>query len=276
MPLLWLRVAVVLYAAGLLYALALLTRHGEAWQRIIVPIVSLGMVFHFVSLTEAALIEHLSFASVHYSESLLAFIIMAVFMVARVRYKTTSPGLFIFPIVFLLTFASAIAQAPLKFSSPMLRSGWVFLHIALIFTGYAALFLSFGASLLYLLQARTLKSKLKTKPKGGIGVTSRLPALETIDEIGYKALLLGFPFMTFGLIAGAAIAQSKFGPNYFVDPKIMLSLLMWVVYVVLLYTRWNNGWRGRRAAYLVAFAFLAALGAWAANFFSSVHQFVAP
>jgi len=271
MPLVWLRVAVVFYAAGLFYTLALLGRRAESWKRIIVPIVSLGMVFHFVSLAEAAALEHLSFASVHYSESLLAFIIMFAFMVVRVIYKTTSPGLFVFPLVFLLTFASAIAQAPLVFTNPLLRSGWVLLHIALIFTGYAALFLSFGASLLYLLQARTLKAKKKSKSQGGFA--SRLPALETIDDIGYKSLLLGFPFMTFGLVAGAVLAQARFGSAYFLDPKIMLSLLMWVVYVLLLYMRWNNGWRGRRAAYLSAFAFIAALGAWAANFFSSVHRF---
>jgi ABC-type uncharacterized transport system permease subunit len=82
--------------------------------------------------------------------------------------------------------------------------------------------------------------------------------------------------MTFGLVAGAAIAQIKFGPVYFHDPKVMLSLLLWVVYVVLLYTRWNHGWRGRRAAYLAAFAFIAALGAWVANYFSSIHRFAAP
>ena len=40
-----------------------------------------------------------------------------------------------------------------------MRSGWIFVHIALIFTGYAALFLSFAASILYLLQERSLKSK---------------------------------------------------------------------------------------------------------------------
>ena len=273
MPLVWLRVAVVFYAAGLLYALALLGRRAESVRRIIVPIVSLGMVFHFVSLAEAAGLERLSLASVHYSESLLAFIIMFIFMVVRVVYKTTSPGLFVFPIVFLLTFASAIAQAPLVFTNPVLRSGWVFLHIAMIFTGYAALILSFGASLLYLLQANTLKTKLKSRSQEGFA--SRLPALETIDDIGYKSLLLGFPFMTVGLVAGAVIAQAKFGSVYFLDPKIMLSLLMWVVYMVLLYMRWNNGWRGRRAAYLAAFAFIAALGAWVANFFSSVHRFVA-
>ncbi len=273
MPLLWLRVAVCFYAIGLLYALALLSRRGERWQRIIVPAVSLGMVFHFVSLTEAGIREHVT-ATVHYSESLLAFVIMLLFMIIRVRYKTTSPGIFIFPLVFLLTFASAIAQAPLQFNDPLLRNGWVLVHITLIFTGYAALFLSFVASLLYLVQARSIKSKAKLKPTGGL--SSRLPSLQTIDDIGYKSLLLGFPFMTFGLVTGAVLAQAKFGPVYFRDPKIMLSLLMWFVYVILLYTRWNSGWRGRRAAYLAAFAFMAALGAWAANFFSNVHRFIAP
>jgi ABC-type uncharacterized transport system permease subunit len=274
MPLLWLRVAVSCYAAGLLYALALLSRRGESWRRIIMPIVSLGMVFHFISLAEAAAIEHLTLASVHYSESLLAFLVMLIFMIVRVKYKTTSPGLFVFPLVFLLTFVSAIGQAPLRFSNPVLQRGWVFLHIALILTGYAALFISFTASVLYLVQTRSLKDKRHVGQTPGI--SSRLPALEVIDDIGYKSLLLGFPFMTLGLVAGAAIAEARFGPVYFGDAKVMLSLLMWLVYVVLLYTRWNNGWRGRRAAYLAAFAFIAALGAWVANFFSSFHRFVTP
>jgi len=50
--------------------------------------------------------------------------------------------------------------------------------------------------------------------------------------------------------------------------------LMWAVYMILLYTRWNSGWRGRRAAYLATFAFLVAIGAWAANYFSAMHRFV--
>ena len=38
---------------------------------------------------------------------------------------------------------------------------------------------------------------------------------------------------------------ARYGTRYFADPKILLSGLMWVVYMVLLYTRWNAGWRGR-------------------------------
>jgi ABC-type transport system involved in cytochrome c biogenesis permease subunit len=41
----------------------------------------------------------------------------------------------------------------------------------------------------------------------------------------------------------------------------------------LLYMRWSSGWRGRRAALLATVAFVVALGAWAANYFSRVHSF---
>ena len=177
------------------------------------------------------------------------------------------PGIVIFPIVFLLTFTSAVGQQPVTFASPTLRSSWIFVHVVMIFTGYAGLFLSFGASLLYLMQERALKAKSVD------GLLSKLPSLETIDDIGYKSLLFGFPFMTFGLIAGSVLAIEKYGPLFFTDPKILLSFIMWIVYMLLLYTRWNSGWRGRRAAMLATCAFVIALGVWAANSFSRVHRF---
>jgi ABC-type uncharacterized transport system permease subunit len=244
--------------------LALLTKRGERFTRIIVPAVSLGMVFHLVSLVEAVRVEHLTLASVHHAESLLAFVLMLVFMVVRVRYKTTSTGIFLFPLVFFLTFASSMARVPLHLErvSPTLRTSWIAGHVALIFIGYAALFLSFIASLLYIVQARALKAKLKAK--AGLS-SSKLPPLEVIDDIGYKALLLGFPFMTAGLLMGVVIVQSRVGTSYLGDPRVVFSLLMWAVYMILIYTRWSSGWRGKRAAYLATVAVFIALIAWVVN-----------
>ena len=51
----------------------------------------MGMVFHFVSLTELFLSGHIVWASVHNSESLLAFLSMVFFMIIYTIYKTTSP-----------------------------------------------------------------------------------------------------------------------------------------------------------------------------------------
>jgi len=268
MPILWLRVALGCYAVGLLYALVALTRSSDLLNRIALHAAYLGMVFHFVSLTDAFLQSgQIAMASVHNAESVLGFLIMVVFLLVYMVYKTTSPGIVIFPLVFILTFIAASGEAPFLVTSSSMRTGWLFAHIALIFTGYAALILSFGASLLYLVQERALKSK---QPNG---ILSRLPALEVIDEIGFRSLLLGFPFMTLGLVAGTVVAQSTFGRVDLLDPKILLSILMWVVYLILLYTRWSAGWRGRRAAYLAASAFVFALIAWAANYFSAIHRF---
>jgi len=270
MSIFWLRVALGFYGVGLLYALVALTRTSDLFNRVALHAAYLGMVFHLVSLTEGVfLADHVTIAMVHNSESLLAFLIMAVFMIAYLIYKTTSPGIIVFPLVFLLTFMAATRQQPILLMSPGLRTSWLFAHIGLIFTGYAALVLSFCASVLYLIQQHSLKSK---RPNG---ILSRLPALEDIDQIGYRALLLGFPFMTLGLIAGSVVAESTYGRIDFQDPKILLSLLMWAVYLIMVYTRWIAGWRGRKAAVMASVAFAAAVVAWAANYFSSIHRFVA-
>jgi ABC-type uncharacterized transport system permease subunit len=270
MALIWLRVALVFYGAGLLYALVALTRTSEILSKVALHAAYLGMVLHFVSLVEAVVSTgQLTLASIHNSESLLAFLIMVVFMLAYLVYKTTTPGIVVFPLVFLLTFVAATGQQPLVFTSGALKKGWLAAHILMIFTGYAALFLSFGASLLYLLQERALKLKSSS------GMFSRLPALQVIDDIGYRSLLLGFPFMTLGLIAGSVVAESTYGRVDFLDPKILLSVLMWAVYLVMVYTRLSAGWRGRRAAMLASVAFVAAIVAWMANYFSGMHRFIA-
>ena len=254
MSLLWLRFALACYFIGLVYAFVALSRTSDLFSRIALHAASLGMVFHFVSLTELYLAGQ---------------VVWTFFMIIYAIYKTTSPGVVVFPVVFFLTFVAALDEQPVLLTAFVSSKGWLFAHIILIFTGYAALLVSFGASLLYLLQERRLKSKKPTS------LIAFLPALEVIDQIGYRSLLLGFPFMTLGLITGSivAITAPHVGHVDFLDPKILLSVLMWAVYMLMVFTRWNSGWRGRRAAVLATFAFVAALAAWAANYFSAIHRF---
>lgn len=262
----WLRVALALYALGLLYVLVALTRTKEIVNRIALHAAYLGMIFHFVAIAETVHQSgELSLASLSLAASILGFLIMVVFLLVYMVYQTTSPGIVVFPVVFLLTFLGLTGE-PFVLTSSSARQGWLIAHISLIFAGYAALVLSFSASLIYLIQEHMLKTKRST------GMVSRLPALEVTDEIGFRSLLIGFPFMTAGLVAGLIIAQASFGHINFQDPKILLSLLTWAVYLVLLYTRWSAGWRGRRAAYLAGGVFAMAIVAWAANYFSAVHR----
>jgi len=289
MAIIWLRVALALYGLGLVYVLVALTRTPtrakELLNRLALHAAYLGMVFHFVAIAEAVRQSgQLSLASLSVAASALGFLTMVVFLIVYMMYQTTSPGIVVFPLVFLLTFVGATGQEPFVLTSSTARTGWLVVvltsstartgwlvaHISLIFAGYAALVLSFSASLLYLIQERTLKAK---RPGG---LLSRLPALQVTDEIGFRSLLVGFPFMTAGLAAGMVIAQARFGRVDILDPKILLSVLMWAVYLVLVYTRWSAGWRGRRAAYLAAGVFAMAIVAWAANYFSAVHRLARP
>src|ERR1700704_3568407 len=129
MSILWLRVALGCYAVGLLYALVALTRTSDLLNRVALHAAYLGMIFHLVSLTEAGLVSgQLALTSVQNVESVLGFLIMVVFMVVFLVYHTTSPGIVVFPVVFLLTLVAATGRQPLL--SPGVHRGWLFTHIA--------------------------------------------------------------------------------------------------------------------------------------------------
>ena len=185
--------------------------------------------------------------------------------------RTVALGIFILPISFLLGLIPAFnpGQESTTFPMiPMIHTGWIFLHVALLLAAYAALLLSLLASLLYLVQERRLKQKFPT--------ITWLPPLETTDQIALKALLIGLPCMTAGLLIGSLIAQATVGASYFRDPKILLAFAMWLVYVAMIHIRRIAGLRGRRAVYLSSFVFMVVLCVWGANQLSAVHRFPTP
>src|SRR3984893_230038 len=112
MALLWLRFALGCCFFWLTYPFFALSRTSDLFSRVALHAVSLGMVFHFVSLVELFLSGHVVWASVHNGESLLAFFSLTFFMIVYAIYKTTSPGVVVFPIVFFLTFVAAIDEQP--------------------------------------------------------------------------------------------------------------------------------------------------------------------
>jgi ABC-type uncharacterized transport system permease subunit len=278
MSLLWLRVAVLLYGIAALAVLPAALYDRPRWRHIAIPATIAAVLFHFVSLAEMLNAAHRALPPVfeiatHETQSLLGLILALAFLLVYWRYKTVSLGVFILPICFLLGIVPAFhpgqeSTASPMFPIPMIHTGWIFLHVALLLAAYAALLLSLLASLLYLVQERRLKQKSPTLPW--------LPPLETIDQIALKALLFGFPCMTAGLLIGSLIAQDTVGASYFRDPKILLAFAMWLVYIAMIHIRRIAGLRGRRAVYLSSFVFFLVLAVWAANQFSAVHRFNAP
>ena len=274
MSLLWLRLAVLLYAIAALAVLPAALYNRPRWRHVAVPAALAGAFFHFVSLAEMLYAAHRALpVDTHETLSMLGLLLAIAFLVLSTMYRTVSFGIFLLPIIVLLTLVPAFHPGHEIIAYPLIRTGWLFLHVVLLLAAYAALFLSLIASLLYLIQERRLKQKR-------VGSTSaallRLPPLDTIDGIALKSLLFGLPCMTAGLLIGSVVALQTIGPAFFADPKVLLSLAMWVAYSAMIFIRKHSGLRGRRAVYLSSFAFLFVLAVWAANQLSAVHRFRAP
>jgi ABC-type uncharacterized transport system permease subunit len=269
MSLLWLRVAVLLYGMAALAVLPVALYDRPRWRHIAIPATIAAVLFHFVSLAEMLNAAHHSLpVDTGETQTLLGLLLAIAFLVVYWRYKTVSLGIFILPLCFLLGLVPAFHPGQESTTFPILNTGWIFLHVALLLAAYAALLLSLLASLLYFIQERRLKQKSPT--------LRWLPPLETVDQIAHKALLFGFPCMTAGLLIGSLIAQATVGASYFRDPKILLAFAMWLAYVAMVHIRRMAGLRGRRAVYLSSFVFLVVLAVWAANQLSTVHRFTTP
>ncbi len=271
MELLWIRGATVLYGVASICALP-----AVLWARTRFRTACVGLAFAAALLQCAAFAQEFAatrrFAptDLHEVQAALGLLIALAFLMIALQYRTVLFGLFAMPMAFLLALPSALGADLYAFSSPLIRGGWIAVHVAALLAADTALVFSLLASSLYLMQERRLKRKAAP------GFFAWLPPLETMDRIAQSTLVLGFLCMTLGLFAGSLIAQERVGATYFEDPKVLLSFAMWLVYVLILAVRQSKGLRGRQAVYVSSVAFLLVLSVWAANLLSSVHRFSAP
>jgi cytochrome c-type biogenesis protein CcsB len=84
----------------------------------------------------------------------------------------------------------------------------------------------------------------------------RLNLAETLDNISYRVIGLGFPLLTIGIIAGAVWANEAWGSYWSWDPKETWALITWLVFAAYLHARITRGWQGRRPAILAASGFV--------------------
>ncbi|GAB4260954.1 MAG: c-type cytochrome biogenesis protein CcsB [Deferrisomatales bacterium] len=198
-----------------------------------------------------------------------AWSIMVIYLVFEYLYGYRSIGAFVAPLGFLgiavVSFSPNISSEiqPLV---PALQSNWLTAHVVTCFFGYAAFAVSFAISIMYLIRKRT---------EAGGGGEGILPPSRVLDELAYKAVAVGFPLLTLGILTGAAWANYAWGTYWSWDPKETWSLITWFVYAAYLHARFTAGWRGNRLAWLSIIGFAAVLFTyWGVNFIlSGLHSY---
>jgi ABC-type transport system involved in cytochrome c biogenesis permease subunit len=80
---------------------------------------------------------------------------------------------------------------------------------------------------------------------------------EDLDEIGYRAIAIGYPIFTLGALIFAMIwAQEAWGRFWGWDPKEVWALITWLFYAAFLHLRLSRGWLGKKSAWLSVIGFI--------------------
>jgi cytochrome c-type biogenesis protein CcsB len=177
------------------------------------------------------------------------------------RYRQRVLALIALPIALaMMLYATTIPAAAEELVPALQNNLLLSVHVAVAIVAYGTFSVAFGAAVLHLLQPA----------EGRRG----LPRPELLDEIGYRAVVIGFPFLTLVIVLGAVWADVAWGSYWSWDPKETASLVTWLIYGAYLHARVVRGWRGDRAAWLLVVGFGAVLFTYFGNlFFGGLHSY---
>lgn len=200
---------------------------------------------------------HAPLSNLYESVVFFSWTIVLIYGILELKYKYRVIGAFVVPFALLgMAWAQLALNSGIEPLVPALQSNWLLYHVITCFLGYAAFAVACGISIMYLIKER-LEGANGDSPAGGI--VAMFPSIKVLDDLNYKAIMVGFPLLTIGIVTGAAWANYAWGTYWSWDPKETWSLIVWFVYAAFLHARMTRGWVGRRAAILSIVGFVATI-----------------
>jgi cytochrome c-type biogenesis protein CcsB len=141
---------------------------------------------------------------------------------------------------------------------PALDSYWLVIHIIVAVLAVGFFTISFGLSVLQLMQARR-ESRLAADEGSKMRFLGGIPAADRLEDLSYRVAIIGFVFWTFTLIAGSIWAEHAWGRYWGWDTKEVWTFVIWVLYAGYIHARATRGWRGTRSAWLSIISFAAVI-----------------
>lgn len=224
------------------------------WAAVLMGFVGL-MVRWYESYLIAPDVGHIPVSNLYEVFILFSLITALMYLYYEKRYDTRQLGGFVLLVIsaavgFILWYTFDRQAAGIQPLVPALQSYWMKIHVPANFIGYGSFALAAAVGGAYLLAARGM-------------LASRLPALEVLDDLMYKAIAVGFAFFTIATILGAMWAAEAWGGYWSWDPKETWALIVWLNYAAWLHLRLVKGLRGTLSAWwalvgllVTTFAFL--------------------
>lgn len=180
-----------------------------------------------------------------------AFALILIFLILEFEIDLAAVGIFVLPMAVALSCWLVNIDMGIHPVMPALRSYWLSFHVSAAVISYGAFALSFAVSVAYLVKERAEKKGAASR------LSEILPPLSTLDEVAYKMVFIGLPFLTIMLITGAVWAEYTWGTFWSWDPKETWALITWLAYALYLHARFMRGSQGHNAAILSIIGFAA-------------------
>jgi cytochrome c-type biogenesis protein CcsB len=135
------------------------------------------------------------------------------------------------------------------------------IHVGMAVLSYGIFATSFAAGVAYLVQGQ--KDRF-----------AWLPSHRVLDEVAYRAVIIGFPIFATMIILGSWWASIAWSRYWGWDPKETAALVTWLIYAVYLHARNQRSWAGRPAALLLVVGFGMVLVTYSGSlWFSGLHAY---
>ncbi len=251
-------IPLIAYAvAGVLYALHFWLRDARM-GRAATTVLAVGALIHtFVIGMQTMEVGHVPIAGATSAISTFVWLLALAYLYTEMTTDERAMGVFILPLLVVLQAIPALKPSA-EVRSAVLQGPLFGIHVSSLLFAYASFALACVIGITYVLLFKEIKAK-------HLGFFyARLPSLQVLDHMNQRAIVIGWIFLTVGIMVGVVWAAQVRGygtvdPRVQAmsvqDPKIFVALICWAVYSFELFAARRIGWGGRRAAYLSAVGF---------------------
>lgn len=233
-------ISIVLYllcGALLFFKLTRPTRITSISRQQILMIAAAAIIMHGITLYQNLFTA--AGMDIHFYNvlSLVAWLVALLLTLTTITMRIECLGIIVFPFAALMLMLDFLPAEP-HLLGYHIQSGML-IHILFSILAYSLLSIAAVQALLLYIQ----DSHLHNKHPGGF--VRALPPLETMEVLLFRIIGLGFVVLSIALLSGTFYLEDMFAQH--IAHKTILSLAAWLLFAVLLWGRWQFGWRGRVA-----------------------------
>jgi HemX protein len=243
----------ILYIGVIYIYYLIFSEKNKSLVRKTTPILLFLVICHVLEIiTRNMALKTMPLSTTHDAYSFIAFSILLVYMISELGLANRGAGLFILSFALATELMSIVNMSWEPETNELLTNNIFAVHASTSIMGYTALALGAIYSLMYIIQ----NNNLKKRKLGNLFL--QLPALTYLEKMSVRSVITGIILLGIGILLGHYLAyvNVQIGEFWPKDIKVIISDVVWLLYVMGFILMKIKKWRGEKMAYLSLYGFI--------------------